>query len=258
MNVFAATDIHEKLRLLDGAVNGLLSHNAEAFQPIPDEPGRDAQVLLNKELPAKPGLSTKLGQARLLHDLANIELQAMELGLRTLTEYPDAPVEFREQLAEITLSEGRHLKLCLDAMEALGFKWGDWPIHIGLWFAVNKKSEPLVQRILHVHRHMEGSGLDAGDTILRRLAGVESKITRSAVNVIVTEEIGHVEFGSRWYKEVCRRESLDAETEFKLRMPTIAKLNPRRERLAHDLRIKAGFEPYELKYLEDLQTELFG
>lgn len=258
MKIFVTANIHDKLRELDSAIDGLLNGKPDAFVTIPSEPARDSKIVHNRDLPKKPSLATPAGQARLLHDLASIELQAMELGLMTLLEYPEAPKEFREQLAEITLSEGRHLKLCLEAIDALGFKWSDWPVHVGLWASVQKTKEPLVHRILHVHRHMEGSGLDAGDSILRRLTGVESKITRSAVNVIVTEEVGHVEFGSRWYKEICRRERLDPEAEFKSRMPAIAKLNPRREKIAHELRLAAGFEPYELQYLEELQTALYS
>lgn len=85
MNLFTTQSIFEKLRLLEPTTQALLSESALNFPVIPEEPGRDAQVLLNKDLPPKAGLSTKEGQARLLHDLANIELQAMELGLRTLS-----------------------------------------------------------------------------------------------------------------------------------------------------------------------------
>ena len=123
------------------------------------------------QLPAKKGLSFKEGQARLLHDLASIELQAMELCLRSLYEYPDAPVAFREQLATIALGEGNHLQLCLNGIETLGFAWGDWPVHVALWHST-ANSDSLLDRILIVHRYLEGSGLDAGDTLLRRLSGV--------------------------------------------------------------------------------------
>src|SRR5690606_23865514 len=94
---------------------------------VPSFPARDIEVLNVKFHPPKKGLSYNEGQARLLHDLANIELQAMELGLRTLIEFPDAPKIFKEQLAEITMEEASHLKLCLEGIERLGYKWGDWP-----------------------------------------------------------------------------------------------------------------------------------
>src|SRR6218665_1741766 len=65
---------------------------------VPYEPVRDIEVLHAKKHPPKKGFSTAEGQARMLHDLANIELQAMELGLRTLVEFPNAPQGFKEEL----------------------------------------------------------------------------------------------------------------------------------------------------------------
>ena len=251
MNLFLTREVGAKLKGLDEVLNGLLQGDHRYFGEIPDEPARDAQVLRMHELPVKPGLSSVEGQARLLHDLASIELQAMELGLRTLTEYPEAPKEFREQLAAITRSEGEHLQLCLDAIEATGFAWGHWPVHTALWQATTA-GEDLVHRILVVHRHLEGSGLDAGDSILRRLSGVASKTTRLAVKRIVDEEVGHVDFGSQWFREICRIEKRDDNFEFKTRMPMIAAATPRNEKLARERRMAAGFTDIEMDFLETL------
>lgn len=257
MNIFATASVHEKLKHLDSALNGLLNHDDRFLVQTPNKPARDAEVLRLHELPPKPGLSSVEGQARLLHDLASIELQAMELGLRTLTEYPNAPKDFREQLALITRSEGEHLKLCLDAIEACGFQWGHWPVHVALWEATTA-GEELIHRILVVHRHLEGSGLDAGDSILRRLSGVASKVTRSSVKRIVDEEIGHVDFGSLWFREICKLNHCDPNEEFKMRMPRIAAHTPRNEKLDRERRLLAGFTHDEMDYLESLQVKKRG
>lgn len=219
--------------------------------------GRDVRVVSLEELPPRPGLSTVEGQARLLHDLANIELQAMELAVRTLEEFPEAPKDFRSELADIAMSEARHLALCLDGLEALGFAWGHWPVHLYLWNAVAAE-DSLLDRILIVHRYLEGSGLDSGDRILRRLSGVKEKGARGArtiVGTIVREEVDHVLFGSRWYHRICREARLDPEADFAARIQRIAKQVPRRERLARELRLKAGFTEGELITLEALKFE---
>jgi uncharacterized ferritin-like protein (DUF455 family) len=254
MNLFTTASAFEKLRNLDSALNGLLNLEPRYLVETPLQPARDVAIVRLHELPPKPGLSTLQGQARLLHDLASIELQAMELGLRTLTEYPDAPKEFREQLAEITRSEGEHLKLCFEAIEACGAKWGDWPVHVSLWEAATH-GEELIHRILVVHRHLEGSGLDAGDSILRRLSGVASKLTRTSVKRIVDEEVGHVDFGSQWYREICKLEKRDADREFKERMPQIMMQTPRNEKLDRIRRQAAGFSIDEIDFLEVLQIK---
>ena len=225
---------------------------------VPLIPARDISLLAPKELPAKKGLSFKEGQARLLHDLASIELQAMELGLRTLVEFPDAPTEFREQLWEITLSESEHLEMCLTEIDGLGFKWGDWPVHCALWSATNAK-DSLLDRILIVHRFLEGSGLDAGETILRRLQGVDAKPVQKAATRIFNDEVGHVEFGSRWYRQICQLQGIDSNLDYSERMDKLRWVLPKRvENIAVDLRKKAGFTDSEIEYLKNLRLSFLG
>jgi len=175
----------------------------------------------------------------------------MELAVRSLCEYPEAPRELREELADLALSEGRHLGLCLGQLEGLGLCWGHWDVHLSLWNLVSRE-DSLIDRILIVHRYLEGSGLDAGASIMRRLQGVASKELRSVVGVIVDEEVDHVRFGSEWYRRLCAVERLDPDREFASRIARIARLAPRRERLARDIRRKAGFNEFELDTLERL------
>lgn len=222
---------------------------------LASKPGRDLAIVDPAELPPKPGLSRADGQARLLHDLASIELQAMELAVRTLFEFPEAPTEFREQLAEVAIGESRHLKLCLDSLHALDFDWGHWGAHLALWNAVSAR-DTLLDRILIVHRYLEGSGLDAGESILRRLRGVRAPLARSTVELIVSEEVDHVEFGSRWYRTIAKQIGVDVDLDFRERMRAISIAVPRREQLARDLRLRAGFTMSEITVLEQLRRQV--
>ncbi|MFN7728677.1 MAG: DUF455 family protein [Bdellovibrio sp.] len=223
---------------------------------IPLVPARDAQILSPKNFPDKKGLASPEGQARMLHDLASIELQALELGLRTLIEFPEAPVRFREELATVTIGEADHFRLCLEALEDLGFQWGRWPIHTNLWCAVDAQ-DSLLDRILIVHRYLEGSGLDAGETLLRRLAGVPEGPGHKVVGQIVREEIGHVEFGSRWYREVCALEKREASQDFETRYASIKERLPKRiEKMSHELRRRAGFTEGEIFFLESERVKV--
>ncbi|RYZ67422.1 MAG: DUF455 family protein, partial [Proteobacteria bacterium] len=143
---FAVANVRAKIRETPNALARALNTSAPRKQ---FDLARDVRVVQTKDLPNKPGISTVEGQARLLHDLASIELQALELGLRTLEEYPEAPKEFREQLAEVTAGEARHLALCLDGIEALGYSWGHWNVHLALWNVVSPE-DSLLDRILIV------------------------------------------------------------------------------------------------------------
>ena len=254
MSILESASARQKIKDIEAschlALQGKLSH-------VPSVPARDIQVVGFKSLPAKKGLGFVEGRARLLHDLASIELQAMELGLRTLIEYPDAAMEFREQLAEVTIDEGRHFELCLNSLEELGYRWGDWPVHLSLWKTV-KQGESLMDRVLIVHRYLEGSGLDAGAKILSRLKGLPVKDAAwSAMDRIHREEIGHVDFGSRWYRELCREQRVDSDLDFRERMTRLRETLPyRTENLDRESRMKAGFTEAELIVLEDLRARI--
>lgn len=217
---------------------------------IPELPARDIGVVLPDAMPQRAGLASLLGQRRLLHDLANIELQAMELCYRELLEYPDAPEEFREDLFMLLKNEATHFDLCLKGLAELGGQWGEFPVHMGLWFA-QRPEDSLIDRILIVHRYLEGNGLDAGETLLKKLTGVAQGPVHAIVGQIAREELGHVAFGSRWYKDLCRADGIDPADDFKIRFERLMPQLPRRiEHIHRDLRKKAGFSAEEISFLE--------
>jgi uncharacterized ferritin-like protein (DUF455 family) len=251
--VLVEGDVWRKLAILEPTLRESLRGAAIT---VPVTPGRDVQILPIRQLPAKKGLSTKEGQARLLHDLASIELQAMELGVRTLAEYPDAPAGFREELCEVTMEEGKHLRLCLEGLNDLGFPWGTFAAHTGLWQCV-AATDSLLDRIVLVHRYLEGSGLDASETLLRRLKGVQAPEATRAVEVIGRDEVGHVQFGSRWYRQIVKDQGLDPEVDFKSRLNDLFARIPRRlEPINAPLRELAGFSLSEIEVLQDIRARL--
>lgn len=251
---FDIAPVWDKIKHIQGSCEAALKLSEPGLVPM--DPARDVQVLHPKNHPPKKGFSSTEGQARMLHDLANIELQAMELGLRTLVEFPSAPIGFREELLAVTVNEAEHLAMCLEGIEALGFKWGDWPVHNGLWFATDREDN-ILDRILIVHRYLEGSGLDAGDTLIRRLEGTDGKNTiQKIVKQINYEEIGHVDFGSRWYREICESKKIDWAEDFPTRMTSLRHRLPKRlEPINRDLRRKAGFTEAEILYQEELRLD---
>lgn len=240
-----------KIEALNAQAHNLILHPSR-FE-VPNKPGRDVRVLDIKKHPPKRGLSHQEGRARLLHDLASIELQAMELGVRSLIEYPDAHSEFREQLLQVNLEESKHLRLCLEGLRSLGYEFGHFPVHTVLWDCVSEE-DSLLDRILIVHRYLEGSGLDASHLILRRLSGVEDKRVERVVKVIATEEVGHVQFGSLWFRRFAESEKLDANHEFVQRLKNLRSRLPRRlDPITEDLRRSAGFNDVELSALAELK-----
>jgi uncharacterized ferritin-like protein (DUF455 family) len=246
-NALFIAPIREKIRMLPFNIEMAWKNQPQALQIPSVAPGRDLLVLAKGRRGEKKGLSSREGQARLLHDLANIELQAMELAYRSFVEYPEAPQEFREQMAELALSESKHLELCLDQLELLGFKWGDWPVYLSLWNSVSI-DDSLLDRLLIVHRYLEASGLDAGVSLLKKLAQAHAPHIERVVRKITDEEIDHVAFGSRWYQQFCHEQNIDPNQDFKTRMKSLmVKLPKRFEVIDPDIRKKAGFTDLEIK-----------
>jgi uncharacterized ferritin-like protein (DUF455 family) len=251
--LFHEESVWKKLANVSQQVHEVLQYAGKKQWDIPDFVARDIPVVHAKQMPVKKGLSTPHGLARMLHDLASIELQAMELGLRSLVEYPEAPELLRQELADLTLSEAEHLRICLEGIHGLGFQWGDWPVHQGLWQSV-RSQDSLLDRLLIVHRYLEGSGLDAGETLLRRLEGLSTADGGSLMIVqqIVREEIPHVRFGSYWYQQLCRQEGKDPDQDFASRMLNLRHQLPKRiENLSLTLRRQAGFTDSELQFLQE-------
>lgn len=255
-NVFLTSSIDEKINVLEDQVHQALLGNSFS---IPQTPSRDINVLERGRHPGKKGLSFLEGQARLLHDMANIELQAMELALRTLCEYPEADPVFRRQLADLTLSEGRHFKMCIDGLRDLGYDWGHWPIHLVLWNAVSAE-DSLIDRIFIVHRYLEGSGLDSGKSLIERFRAIPPNRTADIMTVISNDELDHVQFGSLWYRHFCGQHKLDPDQKFKQLLQDLFPRLPRRmEPVNIELRRRADFNEYEIKeliYLRESQLEV--
>lgn len=250
MNIFLEPNLSLKLAHLEEHVQEVMLGQQKE---VPVFSSRDVKVLDLKKHPPKKGLSSDEGKARLLHDLASIELQAMELALRTLGEYPEADPRFKEELKNLTLSEGRHLRLCLKGIEDLGHKWGDWPVHLALWNSVSAQ-DTLLERVFIVHRYLEGSGLDAADTLLRRLQGMGQSLTTEVIQLITDEEVDHVKFGSYWFHELCRREKKDSDIEFKKVISNLRGRLPKRiEPINYDLRRKSDFTDSEIEQLNFLR-----
>lgn len=250
INVFKNKTIDQKIASLEEHVHRALQ--GEMFE-IPLTPSREIEILERDRHPSKMGLSYIEGQARLLHDLANIELQAMELALRTLCEYPEADSDFRHELAELTLSEGRHLKMCVDELRQLGFEWGHWPIHLVLWNAVDA-SDSLIDRIFIVHRYLEGSGLDAGQSLIERFRAIPKNKTVEILKIISNEELDHVQFGSRWYRNFCSEFKFDPDHKIKSLLSDLLPRLPRRmEPVNLDVRRKALFSENEIQNLIQLR-----
>lgn len=178
--------------------------------PLPLAPGRPDKPLL-----VAPGklkhrsVHTQEGRAVLLHALAHIEFNAINLALDIVWRFAGMPEAFYRDWLKVAREEAYHFSLLQARLQSLGHTYGDFPAHDGLWEMAAKTCEDVLARLALVPRTLEARGLDASPAIARKLAQAGDHESAATLAIILRDEIGHVSIGNRWYRYVCERRGLD-------------------------------------------------
>ncbi len=183
---------------------------AAHLEPTGCIPGRPERPLLvpHTELKAR-SMRTVEGRAALIHALAHIELNAIDLALDIVWRFPDLPEDFYRQWMGVAQEEALHFELLRDHLRSLGFDYGDFPAHNTLWEMAEKTRHDLLARLALVPRTLEARGLDASLPIKAKLTGAGDKRAGEILDIILRDEIGHVAVGNRWYRWLCAERGLD-------------------------------------------------
>jgi len=215
-------------------------------------PGRPAhpQLVAPRDVP-KRRLHTTAGRAALLHAIAHIEFNAINLAWDVVYRFRDLPRDFYADWIKVGAEEATHFLLIRQYLADLGYDYGDFPAHNGLWeMACKTDHDPMVRMAL-VPRVLEARGLDVTPGIQKRLASVGDQRGVQILDIIFADEIGHVEIGSRWFKYLCTQRGLEAETTFIQLLSTYMPgklIKP----FHHQARLAAGFSQKELDWLEQI------
>lgn len=167
-------------------------------------PGRPAVPVLvpPSEVPQR-SMATREGHAALLHALAHIEFNAVNLALDILWRFAGMPEAFYRDWLRVAREEADHFDLLNQRLADLGHAYGDFPGHNGLWDMAERTRDDLLARLALVPRTLEARGLDASPLIRNKLAGAGDAQSAAIVDVILRDEIGHVAIGNHWYKRLC-------------------------------------------------------
>jgi uncharacterized ferritin-like protein (DUF455 family) len=188
---------------------------AEPALPV-SEPGRPArpELISFQGLPRR-GLGTPEGRAAMIHALAHIEFNAINLALDAAYRFRGLPRDYYADWLKVAAEEAYHFQLLREHLRGLGFDYGDFPAHNGLWdMALRTAHDPLVRMAL-VPRLLEARGLDVTPGIRARLASVGDREAVRILEIIERDEIGHVAIGNHWYKHLCAERGLDPVTTFR-------------------------------------------
>lgn len=173
-------------------------------------PGRPAQpVLVPFNALQRRSAATAAGRAVLIHALAHIELNAIDLALDIAWRFAGMPEAFYRDWVRVACEEARHFELLAGHLQTLGHAYGDFPAHNGLWDMAEKTRHDLLARLALVPRTLEARGLDASPPMRARLLAAGDTAAAAILDIILRDEIGHVAVGNRWYRHLCRQRELD-------------------------------------------------
>ena len=246
-----ATKLTATAAAAEAFVAGALLLNADCDPPLPiTAPGRPTRpnLVAPRNLPRR-GLGTPDGRAALIHAVAHIEFNAINLAWDAVYRFRDMPADYYADWVGVAADEARHFSMLQARLAQLGHAYGDFDAHDGLWEMAVKTADACLLRMALVPRVLEARGLDVTPGMIERLRSVGDTASVEILEIILREEVAHVAAGSRWFAWCCAREQRDPDTTF---AAAIAEFAPGGLRGPFNTaaRLAAGFTPAELANIE--------
>ncbi len=217
-----------------------------AMQTIPGNPAKP-ELVSPLDLP-KRSMRTLEGRAALVHALAHIEFNAINLALDAIWRFADMPEQYYRDWLTVASEEAHHFSLLNVHLQTLGYAYGSFSGHNSLWEMVDRTKDDVLARMALVPRTMEARGLDATPSTLNKFAQVGDLKMVEILTVILRDEIGHVAIGNTWFNWLCGQRKLEPIATFKKLCVEYSapKLKPP---FNMDARRQAGFSEAELALL---------
>lgn len=221
---------------------------ADVVEPLraPGRPERPELVPPAQLAGRRPG--SREGHAALLHAIAHIEFNAINLALDCVHRFRSKPPAFHDDWLKVAAEEAYHFGLVAARLRALGFDYGDFPAHDGLWDMACRTAHDLLARMALVPRVLEARGLDATPPIMKKLKAIGDTESVAVLEIILRDEIGHVTIGDRWFREQCAARGLEPEATYLQLIDDFRAPRPQPP-LHIEARRAAGFSAAELALL---------
>lgn len=217
--------------------------------PLPGRPERP-RLLPPKDVPSRTPFTPE-GLAALIHAVCHIEFNAINLGLDAVWRFSEMPEAFYRDWLLVAHEEAYHFSILHALLNELGYDYGDFDAHDGLWQMCEKTADDVLARMALVPRTLEARGLDATPLIQAKLRKAASPGAFKAVellDIILRDEVGHVAIGNHWYRWLCEQRGLDPLSLYGelVQRYEAPKLRPP---FNEEARKRAGFTETELNYL---------
>ena len=159
-------------------------------------------------------LGSEEGRAALVHAIAHIEFNAINLALDAAYRFRDMPQQFYLDWISVAADEARHYNMLSNRLNSMGYRYGDFPAHNGLWEMAQRTADDCLKRMALVPRVLEARGLDVTPAMIERLKAVGDDETVRLLEIILAEEVRHVQIGSHWFHLCCDQRGLEPEATF--------------------------------------------
>ena len=261
LNVLLCNDLDLKCRLInelhqdwDKSPPTVLIPAADAISiPTPGRPSRP--ILVHPLHVPKRGVGSKAGHAGLIHALAHIEFNAMNLAIDACYRFQNMPKAFYTNWLQVAADEVYHFQLLNAYLQDLGYTYGDFDAHNGLWDMALKTEHDVLTRMALVPRVLEARGLDAVPEMQTKLKHIKDKRGIEILSIIHHDEIQHVKYGDKWFKYLCHERDLDPHTTYFSLLEEYAAPKIRGAFNRADRKL-AGFSLNELEQLSEWSTRV--
>ncbi len=212
-------------------------------------PGRPVKpALIAPLLVKRRAMNTVEGRAALVHALAHIEFNAINLALDAIWRFNDMPAQYYADWLKVAAEEAHHFNLLNAHLQHLGFNYGDFDAHNSLWEMVDRTKGDALARMALVPRTMEARGLDAIPALRAKLAQAGDLAAAEILDITLRDEVGHVAIGNSWFNWLCKQRSLEPIATYELLAEQYDAPKPRPP-FNLEARREAGFTELELTNL---------
>lgn len=190
----------------------------------PGRPGRpERPALLSPKAMPKRNPGSARGRTALLHALAHIELNAIDLALDIIIRFAgeDGPLPrelrpaFCRDWLAVARDEAKHFRMIARRLRQLDAQYGDFPAHDGLWTAAEKTGQDLLARLAVVPLVHEARGLDVQPAMIARFSAIGDDASAKVLQIIADDEIGHVRTGYTWFLRLCALQSVEPRSHYR-------------------------------------------
>lgn len=221
IDAICSADLDRKTALAQESATRWFARRVSLRSPLdaalPDRPGRPEKPVLTPPTQVeKRSLHTLKGRIALLHAIAHIELNAVDLALDIVARFAteQVPNSFFDGWMQVAFEEAKHFRMVRARLNDLGADYGALPAHDGLWQAAHSTRNDLTARLAVVPLILEARGLDVTPSLQAKMRQTGDLASADVLDVIYNDEKGHVAVGAKWFRFLCAREKRDPAKAF--------------------------------------------